>query len=136
MLQVQSCLFILSSKIMRKRLYEDLIVWQEAHRLCVDVHSLYPQFPQHERRELWSQIHRAAYSIPMNIVEGNSKRTKKSRLNFMSHSEASLEELDYQLLLSRDLKYITTEQFESFRLKIGKVSYLLTKFRMGIESKM
>lgn len=68
----------------------------------------------------------------MNIVEANMKRTKKNRLNFLNHAESSLEELDYQFLLSRDLKYITAEQFEKLRLQIGKVGYLLERFRNGI----
>lgn len=116
----------------RKRPYEDLIVWQEAHRLCKDVFAVIDQFPTEQQYELCSQIRRSAYSVPMNIVEANMKRTKKSRLNFLNHSEASLEELDYQLLLSRDLKYITSEQFDALRLQIGKVGYLLERFRNGI----
>ncbi len=124
-----------SQETMRKRPYEDLIVWREAHQLCMDVHMLLSHFPSKERFELCSQIHRSAYSVPMNIVEGNMKRSKKERLRFLEYSEGSLEELDYQLLLSRDLKYITVEQFDTMRMKVGKVSYLLTKFRIGIETK-
>ena len=96
-------------------------------------YSLLPNFPSEERFALCSQIRRSAYSVPMNIVEGNKKRSKKDKLHFMEHSEASLEELDYQLYLSRDLGYIREKQFQEFRLMIGKVSYLLTQFRSGIE---
>ena len=120
---------------MIQRPYEHLIVWQEAHTLCRNVHDLLKQFPGEERHELSSQIHQAAYSVPMNIVEANMKRTKKAKLNFLNHSEASLEELDYQLLLSRDFQYISQEQFERIRNQVGKVSYLLNRFRSGIESK-
>ena len=116
----------------RKRPYEDLIVWQEAHKLCQQAFAIVEKFPREQVHELCSQIRRSAYSIPMNIVEANMKRTKKNRLNFLNHSEASLEELDYQLLLSRDLQYITPEEFERLRLQIGKVGYLLERFRNGI----
>jgi len=69
----------------------------------------------------------------MNIVEGNIKRSDKEKLHFIEYAEGSLEELDYQLLLSRDRGYITGKQCEEFRNTIGKVSYLLTQFRKGIK---
>lgn len=120
---------------MEKRHYESLIVWQEAHMLCMHIYDIIKEFPSEERFCLCSQIRRAAYSIPMNIVEGNTKRSPKEKLHFLEHSEASLEELDYQLLLSRDRKYISSEQFENFRKQIGKVGYLLKQFRSGISNK-
>ena len=88
----------------RARPYEQLIVWQEAHKLCLDVYALIPQFPIEERFCLCSQIRRAAYSVPMNLVEGNSKRSWKEKARYVEIAEGSLEELDYQLLLSKDLK--------------------------------
>lgn len=117
---------------MRTRPYEELIVWKETHELCLDVYKLMPQYPTEERFALCSQIRRAAYSAPMNLVEGNCKRSRKEKLHYVETAEASLEERDYQLLLSRDLKYITADQFQKLRERIGKVSYLLTKFRSGI----
>lgn len=125
-----------SQETVRARPYEQLIVWQEAHKLCLDVYALLPQFPMEERFCLCSQIRRAAYSVPMNIVEGNSKRSWKEKARYAETSEGSLEELDYQLLLSRDLKYIAPKQFAEFRQKIGKVSYLLTQFKTGIKAQM
>lgn len=117
---------------MKQRHYETLIVWQEAHKLCMHAYDVLLHFPDEEKFALCSQIRRASYSVPMNIVEGNTKRSAKQKLQFIEYSEGSLEELDYQLLLSRDRGYITSEQFENFRNDIGKVSYLLTQFRKGI----
>jgi len=117
-----------------QRYYEQLVVWQEAHNLCMSVYNILPRFPIEERFGLCSQIRRSAYSVPMNIVEGNAKRSAKDRLHFLQHSEGSLEELDYQLLLSKDLGYITIEQLEALRNDIRKVSFLITKFRSGITS--
>lgn len=114
------------------RHYEKLIVWKEADQLCIDVYNLLPQFPKEERFCLCNQMRRAAYSIPMNIVEGNVKRSAKDKLNFIQHAEGSLDELDYQLSLSSRLGYISKEQFERFRNKIVKLGYLLNRFRSGI----
>ncbi|MDD5103585.1 MAG: four helix bundle protein [Candidatus Peribacteraceae bacterium] len=117
---------------MKKRHYEQLIVWQEAHKLCLRVYELVDRFPSKERFGLCSQMRRSASSVPTNIVEGNVKRSAREKLHFIEHAESSLEELDYQLFLSRDLGYITSEEFESLRGDINRVSYLLTKFRAGI----
>lgn len=115
-----------------KRQYEKLIVWQEADQLCLDVYQLLPQFPNEEKYCLCNQIRRAAYSIPMNIVEGNVKRSAKDKLNYLQHAEGSLDELDYQLSLSNRLGYISQQQFDDLRNKINKLSYLLYKFRSAI----
>ena len=126
----------MESTIVKPRHYETLIVWQEAHKLCMSAYKIIQKYPTDERFCLCSQIRRSAYSVPMNIVEGNKKRSAKEKLHFVEHAEASLEELDYQLYLSRDLGYISDGEFGKFRSDIGKVSYLLTKFRTGIGDNM
>lgn len=68
----------------------------------------------------------------MNIVEGNMKRSKKDRMHSIEHAEGSLEELDYQLFLSKELGYVTEERREEIGNLLRKVSYLLTKFREGV----
>ncbi|MCF7844797.1 MAG: four helix bundle protein [Kiritimatiellales bacterium] len=120
---------------MSKRPYQDLVVWKEADALCLDVYKLLPIFPPEERYALCAQIRRSATSVPTNIVEGNMKRSDKERLHYLEHAEGSLEELDYQLSLSARLNYITSEQYEKLNNQVGKVSYLLHKFRSGIIKK-
>ncbi|MBU0767255.1 four helix bundle protein [Patescibacteria group bacterium] len=120
---------------MRKRPYQNLIVWKEADALCLEVYKLLPKFPPEERYALCAQIRRSATSVPTNIVEGNTKRSNKERLHYLEHAEGSLEELDYQLSLSSRLDYITAEQYEELNNQVGKVSYLLNKFRSGILNK-
>lgn len=112
--------------------YENLVVWKEADQLCLEIYGLLKQFPSEERFCLCNQIRRSAYGIPMNIVEGNVKRSKKDKLNFLQHAEGSLDELDYQLSLSNRLGYISKDQYENLLNQIRKVGYLLHKFRSGI----
>lgn len=121
--------------IMSKKFYETLIVWQEAHKLCMSIYKLLPELPKHERYALASQLQRSAYSIPMNIVEGNAKRSHKEKLRFMEIAEASLDELDYQLYLASDLQYITKRQLDAYRKQLNKVAYLLQQFRKGIKNR-
>ncbi len=117
---------------MHERPYQRLIVWQEAHRLCLEIYNLVPCFPGHERYCLAQQMRKSAYSVPTNIAEGNTRRTAKDKLNFVTIALASLEELHYQLLLARDLSYITKEKFLELEVQIQKTGYLLTRFRLGI----
>ena len=86
--------------------FEDLIVWQKAHQFVLNVYKLTTSFPKHELYGLVSQMRRAAVSIPANIVEGFRKSTKPDKARFYNIAQASLEEIRYYLILSRDLGYI------------------------------
>lgn len=114
---------------MHQRPHEKLIVWQEAHKLCLRVYTMTRTFPPDERYRLVSQMCRSAYGVPMNIAEGNSKRSRKDKAHFYETALGSLEELHYQCFLSRDLAYISEEDFRTFDDHIQRVSFLLTKLR-------
>lgn len=117
---------------MSKKQYEQLIVWQEAHKLCLAVYQAATRFPAAEKHGLWSQVTRSAVSVPSNIVEGNVKRSKKEKLHYLSIAEGSLDELDYQIRLSRDIGYLTPDLHLELQESIYRVSSLLNKFRQGI----
>jgi len=117
---------------MQERQYQKLIVWQEGHKLCLFVYKITGKFPDHERFGLRSQIRRCSYSVPMNIAEGNSKRTKGSKLQFLEIAETSLEELHYQSFLALDLGYITKKEYEELDDRIQRIGYLLHKLRSSL----
>jgi four helix bundle protein len=117
---------------MHIRPYEKIIAWKEAHQLCLRIYQLTTHFPSHERYALVSQMRRSAYSVPMNIAEGNAKRSAKEKERFFEIASASLEELHYQLLLGRDLKYLTQEVFDECDAHIHRTSYLLMRLRASI----
>lgn len=118
---------------MHKRPYQNLIVWQEAHILCLATYKVATQLPSDERFRLVHQMCKSAYSVPMNIAEGNARLSAKEKNRFYEISHASLEELHYQCLLAKDLHYINHEVFSSLDDKIQRVSYLLTKLRQAFE---
>jgi len=97
---------------MGAKTFKDIIVWQKSHLLVLKVYKITIEFPDYEKYGLFSQLRRCAVSIPSNIVEG-FKRRGKDKFNFYYYAEASLEELKYQLLLSRDLKYICQEDYSA-----------------------
>jgi len=102
--------------------YRDLEVWKKAHEFVLDVYKMTKKFPKEEMFGLTSQFRRAAVSIPANIAEGYGKKSKKDKLRFYNISEGSIQECDYYITLSKDLKYIDGESDLSARLAtIGKM---------------
>lgn len=117
---------------MKERQYQKLIVWQESHALCMKVYEYTKNLPSDERYGLTSQMRRSAYSIPMNIAEGNSINTKKGKSRYLNIAVSSLEELHYQRLLSFDLGYISKEVQGDLLDHIQRVGFLLHKLRLSL----
>ena len=86
--------------------FEDLIVWQKSHALTLRVYTLTRRYPKAELFGLTSQMRRAAVSVAANIAEGFSKKGRPDKARIMNISQASLEELRYYFILSRDLGYL------------------------------
>ena len=107
--------------------WKDLLVWQRAHELVLEVYSVTKEFPESERFGLTQQVRRSAVSIAANIVEGKSKKTDKEFSSFLYTSRGSLEETRYHILLSKDLDYISKEKYESLETQTSEVSFLLNK---------
>jgi four helix bundle protein len=84
----------------------NLVAWQRADDLCVAIHGLANDLPADQRFELASQLRRAAYSVPANIVEGFAYRAKKMRLKHLRIAVASLAELGYGLHFAHRVGYI------------------------------
>src|SRR5208282_5372749 len=85
--------------------YRDLLVWQKGMALVKQVYSMTRDFPDDERFGMIAQMRRAAVSVPSNIAEGQARQGRKEFVQFLSHSEGSLAELDTQLRLARELGY-------------------------------
>jgi four helix bundle protein len=85
--------------------YRDLLVWQKGIELVKEVYLLTRGFPKDERFGLVSQMRRAVVSVPSNIAEGQARHTTREFIQFISHGEGSLAELDTQLTISSELDY-------------------------------
>ncbi|MBC8333359.1 MAG: four helix bundle protein [Anaerolineae bacterium] len=106
--------------------FRDLKVWQKAHQLVLDVYQMTKNFPTDERYGLVSQMRRAAVSVPANIAEGFKRKGKGEKVRFYNIGEASLEELKYFFILSKDLEYISdNRQFMEEAEIISKMLYRL-----------
>ena len=115
------------------RPYQKLIVWKEAHMLCLFIYRMTIHFPSHEKFALVNQMRRSSYSVPTNIAEANGKTSVKDRDHFFEYAHCSLEELHYQCVLSLDLSYITPAQFDEAEDHIKRVSYLLMRLRSSLK---
>ncbi len=86
------------------RSYKDLVVWQKGIALAKVIYRLTQTFPSAEKFGLVAQMRRAAVSIPSNIAEGQARHTTGEFVQFISHAEGSVAELDTQLILSTELQ--------------------------------
>jgi four helix bundle protein len=85
--------------------YRDLPVWQKGMALAKQDYRMTEEFPDHEEFGLTAQMRRAAVSVPSNIAEGQARQGRKEFVQFLSHAEGSLAELDTRLTLAADLGY-------------------------------
>lgn len=105
--------------------WSDLDAWKLSHQLVLDVYRIVSSFPIEEKFNICSQIKRAAYSIPSNIVEGHSKKTSTDFVRYLYISRGSTEELRYFFLLSKDLNYIDNKAYNEVEGKLSTVSKLI-----------
>ena len=91
--------------------FQDLKVWQKAHQLVLEIYKITKTFPEEEKYCLVNQIRRSSISISANIAEGYRK-SKKDFKRYLEISMASLEETKYHLILSKDLFYLNSKNFE------------------------
>ena len=89
--------------------YRDLRVWQKAMALAASAHRLTESFPKQELYGLALQIRRAAVSVPSNIAEGKGRRGDRDFQHFLFIARGSLLELETQILLARELGYVSEE---------------------------
>ena len=106
--------------------FKKLEVWKKSHELTLFVYkNILPKFPKSGQFDLHSQTKRAAYSIPLNIVEGSGRFTEKDFAHFLDMALGSAHELEYSCLLSKDLSYIDEELHNKINQFINEVKAML-----------
>ena len=105
--------------------YKKLKVWEDAHQLTVDIYNITKKFPNNEQYGLTSQIRRSSSSIPTNIVEGSGQLDNGNLIRFLGIAKGSAFETEYQLLLAKDLNYITKEEYKFLMARIQSIIHML-----------
>lgn len=91
--------------------YKELIVWQKSYTLTRKIYSVTEHFPKKEDFSLTSQMRRCSLSIPSNIAEGHRRGHRKEFIQFLQIAFGSASELEVQLLLSKDIDYISEKEY-------------------------
>jgi four helix bundle protein len=114
---------------------EDLEVFRLSHSLVLNVYKLTENFPREERFGLISQMRRSAYSIPMNIIEGSNRLDTKDYRRFVGIAKGSAGEISYQILLAKDLGYVSEEIYSEMREKYEIVIKMLSNLAKSLGKK-
>jgi len=109
--------------------YKDLQVWQKGMALAKQIYQMTQAFPSEEKFGIVSQMRRAAVSVPSNIAEGQARNTTGEFVQFLSHAEGSLAELDTQVRLSVTLGFCRQPDGESVSASITELQKMLKSLR-------
>ena len=106
--------------------YKKLKVWEKSHALTLEVYRATSKFPEHEPYGLASQLQRCSSSVPSNIVEGCGLNTRPELLKHLHYAMGSANEMEYQLLLAKDLGYIPASAYETLAADVDAVERMLS----------
>jgi four helix bundle protein len=108
--------------------FRNLKVWRKAHALTLDVYKATRAFPKEETYGLTSQIRRAVSSIPANIAEGCCRSGDNELARFLYYATGSASELEYHLLLARDLELFNGNCYDGLSVQLSEVKRMLIAF--------
>jgi four helix bundle protein len=111
--------------------FKELMVWQKAHRMTLDVYRAASGFPKEELYGLTSQVRRSSASIRANIAEGSGRRSNNEICRFLQIARGSASETEYHLLLAYDLKLLREEDFRRLSRQADKVQRMLTALMLS-----
>jgi four helix bundle protein len=116
--------------------YRDLLVWQKGMALTEQIYKITQTFPTDERFDLIPQMRRAAISIPSNIAEGQARHTTKEFIQFISHAEGSVAELDTQLTLAIQFGYSPGTNVKEAFILLSELRRILNSLRRKLNGNL
>ena len=114
--------------------FQDLEVWQKAHKLVLEVYKVTNPFPRSQQFGIVSQLRRAAYSIPSNLAEGYARRSTRELLQFLAIANGSAEELRYFLILSTDLKFMSPSDLTTMNKEITSIVQMISALGRSLKN--
>ncbi len=108
--------------------FRELKVWGKAHSFTLDVYRETESFPKHELYGLAAQLRRAASSVAINISEGAGANSNAEFARFLQMALNSASEVEYELLLARDLAYLRQPLYDKLAVDITEIKKMLTGF--------
>jgi four helix bundle protein len=116
--------------------YTDLEVWLKSRELTNSIYTISKSFPEAERFGLTNQMRRCAVSVPSNIAEGCARSSFKETVHFLYIARGSLYELETQLYLSLDQKFISNDMSQELQDNVITCKKLLNGFINYYKSKI
>ncbi|MCP4053428.1 four helix bundle protein [Mesoflavibacter sp. CH_XMU1422-2] len=113
---------------MRRHNFKNLQIWQESINLITDNYNFTTTLPKDEKFGLISQLNRSCVSIASNIAEGTSKRSNKHFIKYLEDSLGSAYEWETQIIICKNLNFITEEKFDDFENRIKKIQQKISNF--------
>ena len=115
--------------------YKDLVVWQKSIVLVKEIYQLTRRFPADEKFGLISQMRRAAVSVPSNLAEGHARNTTGEFVQFISHAEGSLAELETQVILAVELGFCPASEARPIQEVIVEIQKMANALRRSLASR-
>ncbi|WP_225036951.1 four helix bundle protein [Winogradskyella sp. SM1960] len=109
--------------------FEKLEVWKEAIQLAVKTYKTTDLFPKEEKFGLISQMRRSLVSVSSNIAEGTARLTNKDKAHFMTMAYSSTLELLNQAIISKELIFISDENYKNIRLDVESITNKINALR-------
>jgi len=116
--------------------YRELIAWQKAMKFVAAIYLATQQFPTAELYGLTSQLRRAAVSVPSNIAEGQARYSQKEFHHFLSQARGSLVEIETQLLISRELRYLPAAKTDELLAQADELGKVLNGLVASIKTRI
>ena len=118
----------MNQELRKIKSFTDLIAWREGHVLVLEIYKATKEFPKEEQFGLVNQLRRAVVSFTSNIAEGFSRNSYKEKSQFYCMSLGSLTEIQNQLLIARDLGYLSKDNFNA----LAEKTVILSKITNGL----
>lgn len=112
--------------------FRTLSVWQKSHLLALSIYNSTASFPKEELHGLISQMRRSVSSIPTNLAEGCGRNSQSEFAHFANMAMGSVSELEYQLILAKDLGFLTDQIFKEQSNKVTEIKQMLTSLHQKV----
>ena len=115
--------------------FKDLKVWEKAHVLTMNVYEATRAFPRSEDFGLTAQVRRSCASIPTNIAEGCGRNSRNEFAQFLHIAIGSANEVEYQLILARDLGYLAPARHPALDQQVAEVRRMLVRLAHRVRTR-
>ena len=116
--------------------FQTLGVWKKGHKLVLSLYKATADFPSEERYGLTSQIRRAGVSVPANIAEGCGHQSEPEFARYLQLAAASATELQYHIILARDLSYLEPERYKELAETVEEIKKMLSAFIRKVRARI